>query len=250
MTIAAGFLVHDDNWILPRKLHALSQFCDRIVVMLDRCPDEDETILICRRYPMVRVFRHHNTLDLPEQDENGPFFEQGIMMQKVWNILASERPRWIILGDADEIPTPDIVGFLKHPPCDADVFYLHWVHLYKSPLFYIGGDQSPYSFECAKNKKGAIVKFDIDKHKNGEYQYDQHEYQHLRLEPSPLHPKNTVYDDKHVLVDTPKLIHFRFANWPRWTASEKSKSRKYRDYFSGMKVKRAPKEWFWDGDQS
>lgn len=242
--VAAGFHVRDDDWILGRKLEALSFFCERIVVLLDRC--EESTRVICQSFsPIVEVHVHENTLGLPDLGNDGPICEEGIMRQEVWDLLARGDPEWILLGDADEIPTPDIVRFLENPP-DVDVVYLDWVQLYRTPLQHIAGPECIWSYEHpASAKKGALVRFDREKQKSGEYRYDLKKFRHTRLEPSPVSPQRHVETLRHLLVKAPKLLHWKWVNWERWDGSYQAGLLKYRTYWDGMILKPTPKEWLW-----
>jgi len=240
--IAAGFHVRDDDWILPRKLEALSSFCSRIVVVLDRPTDATREILA--RFPLVEGHEHVNTLGLPDEGPDGPVCEEGRMRQRTWDLLAEGSPDWIVLGDADEIPTPDVVPFLASDP-DVDLVYLHTVNLYQSPDRWISGPRCVWSPEHpGSNKKGVLVRFDARRHAAGGYRYDPG-VRHVRLEPSPRSRLRHVLTPRHVLADAPKLVHWKWVNWQRWEASAQARLPKYQRLWDGLELSATPPEWHW-----
>jgi len=243
--IAAGFHVRDDDWILPRKLDAL-RFCDRVVVLIDDRSPVAPTAKICQAYPNVITRVHKNTQDLPDLGPDGPICEEGRMRQETWDLLAESNPDWVILGDADEIPTPDVVEFLADPP-DVDLVYLDVVQLYQSSRHYIGGPDCLWSHEHpGSNKKGALIHFDPAVHRDGGYRYDERMQRHCRLEPSPTHKARAVVNPRRIHVDQPKLIHWKWVNWDRWQGSFQAELPKYQRLWEGMTLKNTPEDWLWD----
>lgn len=254
LQVVSGFHVRGDDWILPLKLHALSRFCSRIVVLMDRCGPSTEAI--CTQFPKVEAYHHQNTLNLPDEGADGAICEEGIMRQWVWDKLAEGRPDWIVLGDADEIPTPDVVQFFQREarelPAAVELCYLHWVQLFKTPAEHIAGRRCVWSFERAgSTKKGVFVRFNPAKHAAGEYRYDPRKVRHCRMEPSPAHGGRAVVSPERPLIETPKLIHWKWVNWSRWKTSFQASLPKYQGMWGGMELKPTPPEWHWpDFDHS
>ena len=243
--IVAGFHARDEEWIIARKLHALSQFCDRIVVLLDKCTDRTEEV--CKRFANVRVehYRRQNT-SMRNNGSDGPICEEGLMRQLTWDLCAEHEPDWIILGDADEIPSPAIQGFLRTDAgLEVDVYYLKMINLYKHPQTYIGG-QSAWSPEFPRaNRKGVICRW----RPGVEYRYDLYKTRHCRLEPNTVDPFRAVEDDRHVLLGgilkDPVLVHWKWIHWQRWRRSTCYQDVKYQDYFRGMELEATRREWLW-----
>jgi hypothetical protein len=195
----------------------------------------------------VEVYSHQNTRGLADEGPDGPICEEGIMRQEVWDILARDNPEWIVLGDADEIPTPDIIPFLENAPKEGvDLYYLHWVQLYKTADQHISGTKCVWSYQYPQSaKKGAIVRFDPIRHAKGGYKYRQDMYRHTRLEPSPISQVKHSLTPRQVLVNYPRLIHWKWVNWPKWDGSFQANLPKYQKFFDGMELATTPKEWLW-----
>lgn len=247
LNIVAGFhVIAEDDWVLQKKLESL-KFCSRVVVLIDAHPGMDETTTryICSQYPNVEVHTHTNTLGLAAEGPDGPICEEGVMRQETWNLIAKSNPDWVILGDADEIMTPDIVDFFNNPP-DVDLCYVHIVNLFKDSHTYICGKKCAWSYQCpGSNKKGALVRFNAKRHANGGYIYQLDRYRHTKIEPSPLDKSKVIIDSKHILIDTPKMIHWKWVNWPRWEMSKQSRMGKYKRLWQGIQLDTVPDNWHW-----
>lgn len=241
MQVVAGFHTRDDEWILPYKLKSLV-WCDRVFVLIDRSPD---SIAICERFPNVDWQEWDNVRDLPDNGPEGPICEEGAMRQRTWNELTRDLSYgdYVLLGDTDEVLTPDIRLWLAYEPDQSvHLWYTHWVNLYRGAGQYAGGQVCPWSFERPQsNKKGAIVRYDPERF----YRYNMEQTRHTRLEPSPVRTDRAVMDPHNRLLDSPKLIHWKWGNWPRWQQTFQSQTDKYGAMFANAEVKAAPDDWHW-----
>jgi len=242
--IVAAFISRDDDWILPHKLRVYSQFCDRVFVLLDRSP---QSALICDRFAKVEC-RHYESADYPMGDD-GPRWDEGAMRQAVWDWAVECGPSYVVLGDTDEIPTPAIAWWLLDGMgSDAGVqcWYADWVNLIHDAGHAIGG-ASAWSYQRTdNNKKGLVVKYDPAR----EYRY-RLGTRHVRMEPSPLSENSTRHDNEHRIGPVP-LVHYRWANWSRWCASEMSGLPAYQPWPpADSKIVEVPLHmlWRWDADK-
>lgn len=241
--VVAGFHARDEDWIIRRKLYALSQFCDHIVVVLDKCTDDTEAI--CREFPKVQIEKYERELCMPDNGDDGPICEEGRMRQLTWNLCAAYKPDWIVLGDADEIPSPSAADFMAAADPSVDVYYLKMVNLYKHPQQYIGGQYCAWSPDFAHaNRKGVICRW----RPGVEYRYDLSKTRHTRLEPNPVNPFRAIEDERHILLSGPMLVHWKWVHWERWRRSVCYSNVKYQDYFRGMELKPTRREWLWSDE--
>lgn len=236
MRVVAGFHTRDDEWILPKKLEVCSQFCEAIIVCMDRPSPETREIL--RRFPKVTAFEHKNTLGLPDSDPiRGPLCEEGAMRQEVLDRALKLRPDYLYLGDTDEIPTPEVVDFFPWAARkygDIEFFRFDIVNLYQSEDQYISGKNCIWSPEHpGSNKRTAIIRLVPGK----SYSYDVTKACHVPLE--PLGVKGGI------LFSSPKILHYKFTNWERWERSIKAGMKKYQDYWKGLEVSATPSPWLW-----
>ena len=233
-----------DDWILPHKLRVLSSFCDRIFVVLDRSPSSVE---ICNAFDKVEQRESASSPDDLSMGADGPRWSEGMLRQQAWNFAAECNPQYIVLGDVDELPTPDIADFIDSICGDdsVDVWYADWVNLIHDAGHAIGGYCSPWSYQCPhSNKKGLIVR-----HVKGRpYIYDTDRTRHVRMEPSPLNATRALFDQRHMLAPV-KLIHHRWANWGRWQSMDMSHLAHYTPWPpEAATVVRVPRCWRWDVD--
>ena len=246
MKVVAGFHTRDDEWILPLKLKVLSKFCDVIVVCLDRPSEGVRKIL--GGFPKVSSFEHVNTMGLPDHDDtSGPLCEEGAMRREVFDHLVALQPDFIILGDTDEIPTPDIIPFLQTVPTKypvVDYFRIPIVNLFLDQEHYICGRDCVWSPEHERaNKRGTIIRYNPSRR----YHYEVTRNCHVPTEPFILDEtpsglaKTFVYD-----LISPRVLHYRFVNWARWSTSFKAGMKKYQDTLQEYSVKATPREWLWD----
>ncbi len=243
--IAAGFHTRGDEWVLPLKMDVMSRFCDAVVVCLDR--PTDETLRILARYPKARPFEHRNTAGLPDYDPvRGPLCEEGLMRQEVFDACAALGPEFIMLGDTDEVPTPDVVAFLDRARSEADlapvdVFRMDIVNLYRGADRHVSGRGCVWSYEHpTSNKRGAVVRY----RRGLDYRYDVSKPCHVPLEPS-VAGRGAARATRVHLVKQPKVLHYKFADWGRWLATYKAGMRKYQDYWAGLETSPTPPAWLW-----
>lgn len=236
--IVHAFISRDDDWILAHHLAAYSTFCDRIVCVLDGWPQSE---IICRRFPKCEVHHRPRVPGLPVCNDHGMLLEEGALRQAAWDLAMRHDPALVVLGDTDEVPTPDIVEWLASDPEPAvEVWYADWVNLAFDTANAIGGMRSKWSFaNPANNKKGIVVR----PRRGKEYRYRQ-ALQHVRMEPNPVREGDTVHDESHRLGPA-KLIHYKWANWRRWQASPLSQAADYRRIFDNPDLDAVPRDWLW-----
>ena len=149
--IVHTFISRDDDWILPYHLAAYSEFCDRIVCVLDGWPQSEPT---CRRFPKCEVLHRPRRLDLAVCNDRGVLMEEGRLRQLAWDRAMEYSPDLVVLGDSDEAPTPDVVEWIRsNPDPSAEVWYADWVNLAGGLTHAIGGSRSEWSFQVPGNNK-------------------------------------------------------------------------------------------------
>lgn len=248
--VASCFHARDEGWVLPRKLHALTSFCVGVVVVLDRWP-EGEAIAEQwngRNGCEVVCVHHQNAMGLPDGGPDGPICEEGRMRQRAWDeCLERFEPDFVVLGDADEIPSPSIANFIERIPDHIELVYLRMVNLWQGEWYRIYGPECVWAPECPDaNLKGVIKRVRPGRRER----YDVTMTRHCRLEPSPLAPDRAVVDHRHIVaegLEAPVLVHYKFVHWRRWQDTASAGLKKYRKYFRMMGIGPVASRHFWPG---
>jgi hypothetical protein len=242
--IHAAFISRNDDWILPHKLRVLSCFCDRVFVFLDRSPQSEA---ICRRFAKVDVRHWTPSRESFPMAVDGPMWDEGAMRQAVWDWATECNPKWVVLGDTDEIPAPSIMQFMaENEDSPVDCWLADWMNLVGDAGHVIGGN-SRWSYQMdGSNKKGMIIRYRQGK----EYRYRTGGLRHVRMEPSPLHEARSLTDDRCQVGPVP-LVHYKWANWPRWDQMEESKLPTFNPWPpEDSTTLQLPRQflWRWDAD--
>lgn len=235
------FHTQGDQWILPHKLKVLSSFCDLIYVIVD---EAQESVDICKRFPRVIVRQWERSDYVPRLVSGHRACEEGAMRQAAWDWCVANGATTVLLGDTDEIPTPDVEAFvagLRRSRSAVECWYAHWVNLIQGAGTAIGGTRSPWSFEKpGTNKKGLLVRVV----KGKPYRYRQANV-HVRMEPSPLSESSTQFDAVHKLGSV-RSIHYKWANWERWQDDPASKLPQWTPWPpADAKRTKVPRSWLW-----
>lgn len=252
MKVVAAFHAHAWEKHAWDKLTNL-RFCDKVVVVLDR-PTERERWIVSS-FPNVVVAEH--TSKVRGITDGVEHCDEGIMRQMAWDIAATYKPDWILLGDADETfqdGDGGIQTFLADLADPAvDVYYLPMAHVVRPAALQemgytrrgqhvVTGQRSVWSFESPlNNRKGVICRW----RPGVEYKYDLSMTRHCRMEPNPLSPVRAVEDATHVRLRQPVLLHWKFWDWEAWKAHPQSRLEKYKRYWAPEDQEFAPLPLSW-----
>ena len=134
--IIAGLTSKDEDWIIDRTLNSLVQYCEKVIVYDDGSTDNTEDI--CRSYDnVVWVVR----------EKHDPLIrEEAKQRLELINMLGEYDPEYVLLLDADEIPTPSIVDFMEN--MDENV------SLWRSRMINLWGDETKYRVDSYTSPSG------------------------------------------------------------------------------------------------
>jgi len=166
--VIAGLTSKDEDWVIDKTLNSLVQYCEKVIVYDDGSTDNTESI--CRSYDnVVWVVR----------EKHDPLVrEEAKQRLELINMLGEYDPEYVLLLDADEIPTPSIVGFME--TMDENV------SLWRSRMINLWEDETKYRVDSYTSPSGhninwdpftdnAWVKYPLMKYDpNVKYEYDLH----------------------------------------------------------------------------
>jgi hypothetical protein len=179
--------------------------------------------------------------------------EEGLMRQRAWDAAAETfAPDWIITGDLDEWPTPDLPQWLAtQADAGVEVYYLKMLNLLSPEgasavmgrpmprgVYRVAGESCVYAPEHpGANRKGIICR----RREGQAYRYDVQKTRHTRMEPDPVSVTRAVEDAAHVLIDGPPyLLHWRWWHWAAWLKHPQSATPKARAYWAPAKAAPVP----------
>jgi glycosyltransferase involved in cell wall biosynthesis len=190
--VVGGVTTKDEDWIIEKTLKALDKFCDSIIVYDDGSTDKTEEISKSFDKVEWHVRPKHNPLKREEAKQR----------LELINLLKPKNADYVMLLDADEVPTPSIIPFIENIDESITTWRIRMINLWGSEDNYRydkygGNDWDPFGKEYWG--KYPLMKFD----KDYDYQYN------LRVQkggcsqyhPAPINLNGTISstDDFHIL---------------------------------------------------
>lgn len=197
--IVAGITTKNEDWIIEKTLKSLNRFCDKIIVYDDGSTDLTEKI--SRSFDKVEwhIRPFHDPLIREEAKQRLELIE----------ILKTYEPEYVLLLDADEIPTPSIMNFLQNMSPDITAWKTRMINLWE--------DESKYRIDSYTTRYGTSVnwnpfasnfwgKFPLMKFdKKYPYTYN------LNVQKggcSPYHPAPSNLPGETILTEEFYIIHY------------------------------------------
>tara|TARA_Y100001970_G_C14126033_1_gene798993 strand:- start:545 stop:1312 length:768 start_codon:yes stop_codon:yes gene_type:complete len=255
MKLICGITTKNEEWIIGKTLSVISKFCDKIVVLDDNSTDRTEDI--CRSFEKVEwnVREKRNQYDRKEAEGLNHLFQ----------LVTYHNPDYILILDADEIPTPSFQEFFKNIDPKISAWKIRMINLYGDDKHYrVDSFNTPSGININWNpfnanswRKTVLLKYD----KNYSYKYN------LNVQKggtSIYHPAPKNIKGKIVETDEFYIIHYGKINQSyingdkdRLYANiesrdgkgsyEKCLARHVECRISGTPIlKQCPKQWFWN----
>ncbi len=240
--IVHAFISHPrDAWCALFHVGVYLSFCHRVVVAVENDVTYADHIRSADPARIDAVI-----LGIPSDrgiNENGPIYDERAMRQAALDKAMTLNPSLIVFGDTDEVPTPDALGFIGHinaEPWTGARYYMHWVNLWGDHRHAIGGN-SEWSFQNpAGNKKCFAMQ------PGGNMRYSTPI--HSPMEPGRNSGGKAPEGHGHILVNSPKLLHLKYAS-AAYIGSPESKLARHapEEMLRGGEVVDVPAEWLWEG---
>lgn len=258
MKLVCGITTKNEDWIIKKTLSVLTNFCDKIIILDDSSTDKTEEI--CKSFEKV-VFHKRKPREHIYQREEA----KGL--NELFNLVCQNNPDYILLLDADEIPTPSFINFLNNIDKSVNAWSVRFINLFKDSKHYRkdkfitknGSNIIHDPFFKDGWRKTILIKY--DKNFNYTYNLSVQKGGTSKNHPSPQNIKEPI-----VKTEDFNIIHYGKIN-PSYTSGEKDKfyslieekngigsykERLLHHYLcrtgsgpNGPEYVECPKEWFW-----
>lgn len=244
MSVVHAFTSHPrDRHFIRFHCETFLKFCDAIVVAVDGGGVyADEIRAIDNR---IFAISYHGNDDLPEHrtNERGMDYREAPIRQTALDGAMKMMPSLIVFADTDEVPTPDVVTWIREieqRPQRAERWYAHWVNLWSDYGHTIGGE-SVWSFQSARGNKKCLVM-----QPGGVMKYQT--MQHSGMEPGRIGGGSAPTGEGHHLIDAPKLLHMKYGSSVYASRPESRLACQSPDVMlAGGCVVAVPDAWLWAG---
>ena len=127
MKLIAALTSKNEDWIIEKTLSVLSKFCDKIIILDDS--SEDNTENICKSFNKVEWHLRKKRNNIWERKE-----AEGL--NECFHLAAKYNPEYILMLDADEIPTPNFVNFFNNIDKSINAWSVRFINLFKDEHHY------------------------------------------------------------------------------------------------------------------
>lgn len=143
MKLVAGITTKNESWIINKTLSILTKFCDKIIILDDN--SDDNTVDICKQYDKVKVHIREKRKNIWDRKE-----AEGL--NELFQLCGKYNPEYILMLDADEIPTPSFIKFFKNIDKKINAWSVRMINLQP--------DENHYRIDKFKSGTGAFINHD------------------------------------------------------------------------------------------
>ena len=259
MKLICGIPIKNEEWIIGKTLSVLSKFCDKIIILDDN--SNDKTEVICKSFEKVEFIKR----DSKSVVDTGM---SAVGKTELFNHIIKYNPEYILMLDADEIPTPNFIDFFNNIDKSINAWSVRFINLFKDENHYrIDNFKTPSGVGITHDpflkdgwRKTILVKYD----KNYNYKYDINKKIGgiSKYHPSPENIPSPVLNTEKFYI-----IHYGKLNYT-YTSGEKDERYAKIEHASGKgslegrinhhkqcrigsgpngpQYVECPKEWFWN----
>lgn len=127
MKLVCGITTKNEEWIIGKTLSVLTKFCDKIIILDDN--SNDETRKICSSFKNIEWNVRKPRENIWQRNE-----AEGL--NECFNLAAKHNPEYILMLDADEIPTPAFINFFNNIDKNINAWSVRMINLHKDEFNY------------------------------------------------------------------------------------------------------------------
>lgn len=128
MKLICGIPTKNEEWIIGKTLSVLTRFCDKIIILDDNSTDKTEEI--CKSFEKVDFIVRKKTDNVLDTGMSA------LGKTELFNHISSYNPEYILILDADEIPTPSFISFFNTIDKSINCWCVRFINLYKDEKHY------------------------------------------------------------------------------------------------------------------
>jgi glycosyltransferase involved in cell wall biosynthesis len=222
--VVCAMRTKNEEWIINKTLKSLSNFCHSVIIYDDN--SEDRTLEICRSWDFVEI--------IPGAKRDEYFWNAGEQAQILFEKVETQTPDYILMLDADEIPTPSIMDFIDNIPEDINLFKTRMINLTPDEKHYrIDSYRTPSGINIDWNpfSKNAWSKHTLMKY-NKDINYTYQPYKIGLGSFGPTHPAPNNVPRPHLSTEDFHIIHYGKIS-PGFLSGEKQKFYAMNDFKTG-----------------
>tara|TARA_Y100000389_G_scaffold162207_1_gene164914 strand:- start:2301 stop:3080 length:780 start_codon:yes stop_codon:yes gene_type:complete len=259
MKLICGITTKNEEWIISKTLSVLSKFCDKIVILDDN--SNDKTKGICKSFEKVEWNIRKKRENIWERNE-----AEGL--NECFHLAAKHNPEYILMLDADEIPTPHFINFFNKIDKSINAWSVRFINLFQDQYHYrtdnfITSTSVSINNDPFLNKgwrKTILLKY--DKNYNYTYNFNIKKGGTSKFHPSPQNiPTPVLHTEEFYIIHYGKLnSSYISGEKDKFYALIEHKNGKgsYKERLkhhylcrtgsgpNGPIYKKCPTEWFWD----
>jgi len=260
MKLVCGIPTKNEEWVIGKTLKVLIQFCDKIIILDDN--SDDSTQDICESFGEKVEFITRYSKSVLDTGMSA------LGKTELFNHVSKYNPEYILMSDADEIPTPNFLNFFKNIDKSVNCWCVRFINLFKDEEHYrkdnfrtsMGVNVTHDPFLNRGWRKYILLKYD----KNFDYNYNKNNFIGgiSKYHPCPEIIPKPIKDTEDFFI-----IHYGKIN-PTYTSGEKdvrysnieveAKRGTYENRLNhhracrlgsgpnGPEYMKCPKEWFWN----
>lgn len=258
MKIVAALTAKDEDWIIKKTLSVLNKFCDKIIILDDNSTDNTEKI--CRSFEKVDWHVRKKRTNIWERKE-----AEGL--NECFTLAAKHNPDYILMLDADEIPTPSFINFINNIDTSVSAWCIRMINLqpdinhYRTDNFFTSGgiriNNDPFGGRGWR--KTVLIKY--DENFNYTYNFNIQKGGTSQYHPAPQNLKNVKLTEDFYVIHYGRLGQkYKSGEKNRFYSLIESRDGKgtyenrlkhheecrTKTGINGMGVKKCLSEWFWD----